>query len=157
MVFGTILYVSVLLLNAVAILNEERFLSRGEFVLPSRCSLSGSMGPSHRLRLSFKPYNVVRAYLTTPRPMLHSLFLFPCYLLAVGWSGASLQYEQQHSFGGGPASEPGVKERLINLMSAVRTLLRGEYTRRAGQVLTHGPLLWRWLPSSRGGQASGFD
>lgn len=30
MVFGTMLYVSVLCLNAVAILNEERFLSRGE-------------------------------------------------------------------------------------------------------------------------------
>lgn len=31
MVFGTILYVSVLCLNAAAILNEERFLSRGEW------------------------------------------------------------------------------------------------------------------------------
>ncbi|PWN22374.1 Yos1-like protein [Microstroma glucosiphilum] len=70
MVFGTILYVSVLCLNAAAILNEERFLSR------------------------------------------------------VGWSPASIQYEQQHSFGGGAPTEPGVKERLVNLIAAVRTLLR---------------------------------
>ncbi|CAO1613415.1 unnamed protein product [Parajaminaea phylloscopi] len=74
MVFGTMLYVMVLCLNAVAILNEDRFLSR------------------------------------------------------VGWSTASIQYEQQHSFGGGGAGggppEASVKERLVNLISAVRTLLR---------------------------------
>ncbi|CAO1623833.1 unnamed protein product [Jaminaea pallidilutea] len=74
MVFGTMIYVSVLCLNAVAILNEERFLSR------------------------------------------------------VGWSPSSIQFEQQHSFSsGGPGSGGGdgsVKERLVNLMSAIRTLLR---------------------------------
>ncbi|PWN28212.1 Yos1-like protein [Jaminaea rosea] len=73
--FGTLLYVSVLCLNAIAILNEDRFLSR------------------------------------------------------VGWSSASIQYEQQHSFTSGPgghggSSDAGVKERLVNLMGAVRTLLR---------------------------------
>ncbi|CAO1618179.1 unnamed protein product [Sympodiomycopsis kandeliae] len=73
MVFGTLIYVSVLCLNAVAILNEERFLSR------------------------------------------------------VGWSPSSIAYENQHSFQSSPQSvgnESSVKERLVNLISAVRTLLR---------------------------------
>ncbi|PWN50862.1 Yos1-like protein [Violaceomyces palustris] len=72
MVLGQIFYVSLLLINAVAILNEERFLAR------------------------------------------------------VGWSS-----NQPPSFDqgfGGPQSgqDAGIKERLINLISAVRVLMRSE-------------------------------
>ncbi|KAF8605361.1 Yos1-like protein [Ceratobasidium sp. AG-I] len=70
---GTILYVALLLINAIAVLNEERFLAR------------------------------------------------------IGWS--SLQPAQQFNAqydntGFGDQGGPGVKSRLINLISAVRTLLR---------------------------------
>ncbi|QRV72916.1 transporter protein YOS1 [Ceratobasidium sp. AG-Ba] len=72
---GTILYVSLLLINAVAILNEERFLAR------------------------------------------------------IGWSSAGYQPGQQFAgqydnTGFGDQGGPGVKSRLINLIGAVRTLLR---------------------------------
>lgn len=143
MVFGTLIYVSVLCLNAVAILNEERFLSRGECargrpkigtslmryrntVLPRPTSLRPI--PSLPLQSLLLPFSPLSSPLL-PLPNFHP----PSF--AVGWSPASIAYEQQHSFSGGPggpggpggsSSEASVKERLINLISAVRTLLRSE-------------------------------
>lgn len=35
MTLGSLLYVSLLLVNSIAILNEERFLARGEYMLES--------------------------------------------------------------------------------------------------------------------------
>lgn len=72
---GTIFYVSLLLINAIAILNEERFLAR------------------------------------------------------IGWSSAGQQPGQQYnvqydSTGYGDQGGTGVKSKLINLIGAVRTLLR---------------------------------
>lgn len=81
---GTILYVSLLLVNAVAILNEERFLARGE------CYWE-------------------RMYLSDARP--------------VGWSPSSGGSFEAANFSS--AGDPNVKARIVNLISAVRTLLRG--------------------------------
>ncbi|PWN88579.1 Yos1-like protein [Acaromyces ingoldii] len=66
---GTFLYVALLLVNAIAILNEERFLAR------------------------------------------------------VGWSTSQLSQRGFNGFSA-PGGEPGIKERLINLIGAVRMLLR---------------------------------
>lgn len=68
---GTVFYFALLLINSIAILNEERFLSRG------------------------------------------------ASLLTVGWSPNSVAIDQ--GFAGG---DPGVKTRLVQLISAVRVLLR---------------------------------
>ncbi|KAF5393612.1 hypothetical protein D9757_000027 [Collybiopsis confluens] len=88
---GTILYVSILLVNAMAVLSEERFLARSN--------------GSHFL--------------------VFRLFLIP--YIAVGWTSARPQnsnsgfqaYDQP-----GYAQEVGVKTKIIDLISAVRTLLR---------------------------------
>ncbi|KDQ15387.1 hypothetical protein BOTBODRAFT_158205 [Botryobasidium botryosum FD-172 SS1] len=66
---GSILYITLLLVNAIAVLNEERFLAR------------------------------------------------------IGWSSThpANQYEQP---GFGEPGGPGVKARIINLIGAVRTLMR---------------------------------
>lgn len=92
---GTIFYVALLLINAIAVLNEERFLARSEY-------------PPQWLDLV-------------------AANIFWC--TKVGWS--SLQPAQQFNAqydntGFGDQGGPGVKSRLINLISAVRTLLRSE-------------------------------
>ena len=98
---GSILYIALLLVNSVAVLSEERFLSRGE-----------------------------------PIQSNHREMLKVLCVRAVGWSSQSSQqqqftqanyvdpvYGQPHS-----ADSAGVKVRLINLISAVRTLLRSQST-----------------------------
>ncbi|OCH92876.1 Yos1-like protein [Obba rivulosa] len=72
---GTILYVGLLLINAMAILSEDRFLAR------------------------------------------------------IGWSTAQAQmanqpYAQPYDQAGYPGQDVGMKARLINLIGAVRTLMR---------------------------------
>jgi len=72
---GNILYIALLLINAVAVLNEERFLSR------------------------------------------------------IGWSHSALQQSQFQQYSvdpgfGGQQEGPGVKARLVNLIGAVRTVMR---------------------------------
>ncbi|KAF9057587.1 ER-to-golgi transport membrane protein [Panaeolus papilionaceus] len=76
--FGTIFYVSLLIINAIAILNEERFLARIGWVSTSRQVRDPNAG-----------------------------------------------YQQTYDQNGfaGP-QEVGVKARLIDLISAVRTLMR---------------------------------
>ncbi|EJU06581.1 Yos1-like protein [Dacryopinax primogenitus] len=71
---GTILYVTLLLVNAIAVLNEERFLAR--IGLSTQTSNPSTYNPS---------------------------------------------FDQ--SYGGGP-SGPSVRDQLVNLIGAVRTLLR---------------------------------
>ncbi|PWN31341.1 Yos1-like protein, partial [Meira miltonrushii] len=68
---GLFIYVSLLLVNAIAILNEERFLAR------------------------------------------------------IGWSSSQSSSSFDSSGFGGQGQEASVKTRLIHLISAVRTLLRG--------------------------------
>ncbi|KAK9895842.1 Yos1-like protein [Cystobasidium minutum MCA 4210] len=72
---GNILYITLLLVNGIAVLNEERFLSR------------------------------------------------------IGWSHSALQQAQFQQYNVDPAfmssqEGPGVKARLINLIGAVRTVMR---------------------------------
>ena len=99
--FGTLLYVGVLLVNALAVLNEERFLAR------SSCS----------------PFRVAHCLLT------HRLGT-----LTVGWGSTQAQaatgaynqpYGQAYDQAGyGGQQDVNVKARIINLISAVRTLMR---------------------------------
>ncbi|KAI8609934.1 Yos1-like protein [Chytriomyces sp. MP71] len=67
---GTLFYVSVLCVNAIAILHEQRFLAR------------------------------------------------------IGLSESAYQQTQQSSFGGNSGSDQSITLKVINLISAVRTLLR---------------------------------
>jgi hypothetical protein len=93
---GQILYVALLLVNAVAILNEERFLSRSQ-------SIHNLLVISHATSLTIPP--------------------------KVGWSTQHPYHQQSFvdpGFGGGQDG-PGVKARMINLISAVRTLMRSEH------------------------------
>lgn len=115
--FGTALYVGLLLTNAIAILSEERFLAKS------------------KLNLRLLP----------PPPFLTPLPLFT----QVGWSTLSYSQAQQSanagfgnvphdpysSFGAGGngngedavTGQQGIKQRLIALISAVRTLMRSEF------------------------------
>jgi len=87
---GTLIYVTVLLTNAVAILSEERFLARSE---------QQQMG----------------AYVSDVNPSAGT----------VGWSTTQLPAGYDQNAYTDQVGE-GVKARLIVLVSAVRTLLRGE-------------------------------
>jgi len=90
---GTILYVSLLMINAIAILNEERFLAKSMLLL---CSV--------------------------PRSMLT--------VQQVGWLSASRQvrdgFQQTYDQNGynPPQPDAGMKARMIDLIGAVRTLMR---------------------------------
>ncbi|KAF5321367.1 hypothetical protein D9619_000949 [Psilocybe cf. subviscida] len=79
--FGTIIYVSLLLVNAIAILNEDRFLAKIGWLTPSRQTRDANTG-----------------------------FQQPTC--------------DQNGFEVTPGTEVGVKARLIDLISAVRTLMR---------------------------------
>src|SRR6266852_7400304 len=96
---GGIFYIGLLLINAVAVLSEDRFLAR------SAC-----------------PHFWMH---THP----HHPHTFP--LFAVGWSSVrppnNVGFQQNYDQGAGygnPAQDIGVKGRLINLISAVRTVMR---------------------------------
>nr|XP_018267375.1 uncharacterized protein I303_01361 [Kwoniella dejecticola CBS 10117]OBR89533.1 hypothetical protein I303_01361 [Kwoniella dejecticola CBS 10117] len=77
--FGNLLYIGLLLTNAIAILNEERFLAR-----TSTASTTSNAG-----------------FGQSPNPHMYN-----------------------DAFGQGANDGPGVKAKLINLISATRTLMR---------------------------------
>lgn len=107
---GRLLYVFLLLTNALAVLSEDRFLARS----------------------TFWDY-------ASSDPLLTGLASYSpsCRLLAVGWGSAQAQpvnqgfgqpYAQQYDQQGYAAGQDvGVKGRLINLISAVRTLMRSKH------------------------------
>lgn len=108
---GNILYISLLLVNAIAVLSEERFLARSacHFIL---CSID----------------------LFSSLCLLHICFGTPL-LCPVGWSTQQPQmgsqgFTQPYDAGyGGAGSGQGdltVKMKLVNLIGAVRTLMRSE-------------------------------
>lgn len=73
----------------------------------------------------------VKIHILQSRLHLHlisiSIILFSLSPSPVGWSSSSAQYD--HGFGSQstvPGQDPGIKARLINLISAVRVLLRCE-------------------------------
>ncbi|KAF9485373.1 Yos1-like protein [Pholiota conissans] len=81
---GTVLYVSLLMINAIAILNEDRFLAKIGWLTPSR------QGQMRDVNTGFQqPYD----------PTVYG--------------GAAP-----------PPGDIGVKARLVDLISAVRTLMR---------------------------------
>ena len=102
---GTVLYVMLLLINAMAVLNEDRFLARS------------TSWPIHCI----------------PHP--YSYTGFPCTRI-VGWGSSQMQpgnrgfgqpYAQAYQQDPYGAQDIGVKGRLINLIGAVRTLMRSEF------------------------------
>lgn len=119
--FGGILYVVLLFINSMAVLSEDRFLARSTS-FPSLSSL-----PLLTLHPCLPP---------TPHPTHpFSLFSF-LFHTKVGWStvptpnnptvGFQQPYDQYGGSAGG-VQDIGVKGRLINLIGAVRTLMRSMY------------------------------
>lgn len=117
--FGGILYVVLLFINSMAVLSEDRFLARS--------TSFPSLNPS-----SLSP----STYLL-PIPN-HPLTLLPFVLFytKVGWStvptpnNPTVGFQQpydQYGGGAGGVQDIGVKGRLINLIGAVRTLMRSMY------------------------------
>ena len=108
---GSIIYVILLLINAMAVLSEDRFLARSTYY-PSLGTCRGGL-----LTGKFVPG------------------FFVAVLVTVGWASTHVQaaqaayaqpYSQPYEQPGG-AQDVGVKGRLINLISAVRTLMRGAF------------------------------
>jgi hypothetical protein len=102
--FGDLIYIFILLINAVAVLNEERFLARSE----STRLVTG-------FGRFFQPIANGRCC-----PILSQYI----YVRKVGWSAS--QTPQQTYNGYDQPVEEGIKTRIINLIAAVRTLLRSE-------------------------------
>ncbi|KAK6905932.1 hypothetical protein I203_106767 [Kwoniella mangroviensis CBS 8507] len=82
--FGNLLYIGLLLTNAIAILNEERFLARIGWSSSTPSNANSNVGFGH-----------------SPNPHIYS-----------------------DAFGQGSNEGPGVKAKLVNLISATRTLMR---------------------------------
>lgn len=124
--FGTALYVGLLLTNAIAILSEERFLARSKHTCEETLIL-------------------IPLRLVLTKPAL-------CITILVGWSTLSYSQASQAAnagfgavphdpysaagagFGGGPddsmtaggAGGASIKQRMISLIAAVRTLMRSK-------------------------------
>lgn len=98
---GTILYVSLLLINAMAVLSEDRFLARSTSLRP--CTVARS---AHGTLLQ------VGWSSAQPQPA------------NPGFGQPYAQPYDQAAYPG--AQDVGVKGRLIILISAVRTLMRSE-------------------------------
>lgn len=97
LMLGTIFYVALLTINAIAILNEERFLARSTFYfVPQLLSLTDTYTVGWS---SAQPPAVTQSY--------------------------NQAYGQPYEQGGD--GDAGVKSRMINLISAVRTLMRSAY------------------------------
>lgn len=90
---GVLIYVTVLLTNAIAILSEDRFLARSE------------------LHFHILVIDVLQNIQTSS---------------IVGWSSTQLPSGYDQNGYGGEQAGDSIKARLILLVSAVRTLLRGE-------------------------------
>jgi hypothetical protein len=93
---GTIFLVSLLLVNAIAILNEERFLAR-------------SM--SQPLVMSAHAHPNLVGWVSSTRLRTHS---------------ANAGYSQPYDQNGYGTEDVGIKARLIDLIGAVRTLMRSQ-------------------------------
>lgn len=94
--------VSVLLINAVAILSEDRFLARGMLSLLNRFST---------------PLNTFKHW----KDECNADQIFRNI---VGWSNSV----SEPAFGSGIGGDASIKSKLINLMTSVRTLMRSTYS-----------------------------
>ena len=94
---GTLLYVALLLVNAMAVLSEDRFLARSSSSLPTISPLTNR---------TISPVGWVS---TQPQSTN---------------TGFNSAYEQP-GYGGGQG-QLGIKAGVINLLSAVRTVMRSE-------------------------------
>ncbi|KAG8901271.1 hypothetical protein FRB99_005420 [Tulasnella sp. 403] len=90
---GKLFYVCLLMINAVAVLSEDRFLARSTYYALGGCETSSDIG-------------------------------YAFALISVGWSSNQPVPPSYDQSGFGEQGMPGVKARLINLISAVRTLMR---------------------------------
>jgi hypothetical protein len=93
---GTILQVSLLLVNAIAILNEERFLAR-------------SMSQALAMSAHAHPNSV--GWVSSTRLRTHN---------------ANAGYNHPYDQNGYGTEDVGIKARLIDLIGAVRTLMRSQ-------------------------------
>ena len=91
---GTILKVALLLINSIAVLNEESFLEQSK--------------PSH-LSKQQKSHSVTVGWLSTPQQP---------------WDNTNSVYQVYDQSGYRANQDVGIKARLIDLISAVRTLMR---------------------------------
>ena len=92
--------VSVLLVNAIAILSEDRFLARGALPSPG---LPWPLSPSFATN--------IQEYIANMKG------------IAVGWSNTV----SEPAFGASSGGDASIKSKLINLMTSVRTLMRSIY------------------------------
>jgi len=101
------LIVSILLINAVAILSEDRFLARG--MLPSSPCL-----PS-------RPFYTTTN--TIPNQPHQTKACTDEFFYIVGWSNSV----SEPAFGSSSGGDLSIKSKLINLMTSVRTLMRSTF------------------------------
>jgi hypothetical protein len=94
---GKIFKVSLLLINAIAVLSEDRFLAR------RMCP------PSALYHLCFLTYFVLVGWVSSAQPQSVNASFHPTY--------------DQNGYGA-VQGDAGLKARLIDLISAVRTLMR---------------------------------
>lgn len=118
--FGSLFYIGLLFTNAIAILNEERFLARSASVSVISHQMMMLTG-----MLPFSFFQWIRQ---------------PARVQTVGWStrvsstanagfghSPAPQMFDTAGFGGASGSEgAGVKAKLVNLIGATRTLMRSE-------------------------------
>lgn len=121
---GNIIYISLLLVNAIAVLSEERFLAR------SACRFYDSCGV---LNLTYFMWKLLVL-------SVHMVLRICCWTLSVmtntvGWStqqpqagpqGFAQPYDGGYGGAGGGQADMSVKMKLVNLIGAVRTLMRSE-------------------------------
>ena len=96
--FGTLLYVALLLVNAMAVLSEDRFLARSSWT-------------PFRTRLPWTEPPIVVGWASTPSQAMNAAYNPP--------------YDQ--NVYGGVQGQAGIKAGMINLLSAVRTVMRSAF------------------------------
>ena len=125
--FGQIFYISLLFTNAIAILNEERFLAKSRFLFffipshPLTC-LSFHLNPSST-RMDWLEIDTV--------PMIVGWSTRTPQQVNAGFGHAPNTNMYDSSAFGGGNDGGGVKAKLVNLIGATRTLMRSKWAVRA--------------------------
>jgi hypothetical protein len=116
--FFSLLYVPLLLTNAVAILNEERFLAKSAYLWCRRAWRAGKLASWRAARLLSRSLDV--------------LTLTPVGLSTRGSPAANSGFGAEPSYNaayGANDRTVSMKSKAIGLISSVRTLMRREYNR----------------------------
>lgn len=121
--FGSLFYIGLLFTNAIAILNEERFLARSAFVSVISHQMVILTG---MLPLSFFPLPINPSTHSPQKTVGWSTRIPSTANAGFGHSPAPQMFDTA-GFGGPSGSEgAGVKAKLVNLIGATRTLMRSE-------------------------------